>query len=138
MNIIEISNNFCFNYFSCLRKASSSLGITQAQAACIFAIPFAGISQSSLSKKLSIDLSTLSRNLDNLIKRNLINKSLSMIDKRSYKIRLTNKGIQLQQQFNNQIISQLSECFDSLSDEENNQLEELLNKINWELELRNQ
>ena len=138
MNIIEISNNFCFNYFSCLRKVSSSIGITQAQAVCIFAIPFAGISQSSLSKKLSIDLSTLSRNLDNLIKRNLVNKSLSMIDKRSYKIRLTNKGIELQKQFTAQISSQLSVCFNSLTVEESNQLEELLNKINWELELLNQ
>jgi len=138
MNIIEISNNFCFNYFSCLRKASSSIGITQSQAICIFAIPFSGISQSNLSKKLSIDLSTLSRNLDKLVKKNLVDKSISLIDKRSYKVSLTNKGMQMQQKFNKQVVHQLSECFASLSVEEHNQLEELLNKINWKLELHNQ
>ena len=138
MNIIEISNDFCLNYFASLRKVSSSLGITQAQALCICAIPFKGISQSNLSKRLSIDLSTLSRNLDNLNKQNIITKKLSIVDKRSYKINLTDKGTKLHQEFNYQIAEQLNACFSSLSIEENNQLEELLNKLNWQLELLNQ
>ena len=137
MNIVELSNHFCINYFSCLRKIASSLSLTQAQALCLQAIPFNGISQSDLANKLSIDLSTLSRNLNKLIKLNVVKKIASNLDKRSYRISLTAKGRDLYQQFNRKIYSKLSASFDLLSLEENNQLEELLNKLNWQLELLN-
>ena len=76
MNIIELSNDFCIAYFSVFRKVANALGLTQAQALCVCSIPFEGLSQSGLSKKLSIDLSTLSRNLDRLIDKNIIKKKI--------------------------------------------------------------
>tara|TARA_Y100000817_G_scaffold269719_1_gene227433 strand:+ start:862 stop:1278 length:417 start_codon:yes stop_codon:yes gene_type:complete len=138
MNIIELSNDFCITYFSVFRRVANALGLTQAQALCICSIPFEGLSQSELSKKLSIDLSTLSRNLDRLIDKNIIKKKISGIDKRSYRINLTAKGNGLQKKINSVIFIQLKECFQSISIEESNQFEEILNKLNWQLELLNQ
>tara|TARA_Y100000741_G_C18066147_1_gene482581 strand:- start:11 stop:427 length:417 start_codon:yes stop_codon:yes gene_type:complete len=138
MNIIELSNDFCIAYFSVFRKVANALGLTQSQALCICLIPFEGLSQSELSKKLSIDLSTLSRNLDRLIDKNIIKKKISGIDKRSYRINLTAKGNELQKKINSVIFIQLKECFQSISIEESNQFEEILNKLNWQLELLNQ
>ena len=138
MNIIELSNDFCIVYFSVFRKVASTLGLTQAQALCVCSIPFEGLSQSGLSKKLSIDLSTLSRNLDRLIVKNIVKKKLSGIDKRSYRINLTTTGYELQKKINSAISIQLKECFQSISIEESNQFEEILNKLNWQLELSNQ
>ena len=138
MNIIELSNDFCVAYFSVFRKAANTLGLTQAQALCICSIPFEGLSQSELSKKLSIDVSTLSRNLDKLIVKNIIKKKMSGIDKRSYRINLTARGHELQKKINFAISIQLKECFQSISIEESNQFEEILNKLNWQLELLNQ
>ena len=138
MNIIELSNDFCIAYFSVFRKVANALGLTQSQALCICSIPFEGLSQSELSKKLSIDLSTLSRNLDRLIDKNIIKKKISGIDKRSYRINLTAKGNELQKKINSVIFIQLKECFQSISIEESNQFEEILNKLNWQLELLSQ
>ena len=138
MNIIELSNDFCIAYFASFRRVAYSLELTQAQALCICAVPFEGLSQSMLSQKLSIDLSTLSRNLDKLIKKSIIQKKISGFDKRSYKISLTNQGILIQKKINFNISIELKECFQHLSIEETNQFEEILNKLNWQFVLLNQ
>ena len=137
MNIIEISNSFCINYLSCIRRAATKLNITQAQALCINAIPFEGISQSDLARKLSVDISTLSRNLDKLIFLDAIYKTSSNIDKRSYKISLTNQGKALYQQFYNNIKEEVESIYHYLELSERDQLQEILNKLNWQLELIN-
>ena len=93
MNLVEISSNFCINYLAFIRRIGKKLNLTQSQALCLNAIPFNGISQSALARKLSIDISTLSRNLDKLLISNIINKQESSFDRRSFKILLTEKKI---------------------------------------------
>ena len=135
MNLIELTNDFCQNYFFCLRKIASKSKITQSQILCLNAIPFNGISQTNLAKKLSIDISTLSRNLNNLIKLELILKTLSNIDKRSYKIHLTEKGNELYKKTQDDLNCELNDIYKTLTIDEINQFSELLNKINWQFEL---
>ena len=137
MNIVEISFNFSINFLSLIRKIASMIDLTQSQVLCIYAIPFNGISQSNLAKKLSIDISTLSRNLDRLIQLNLVYKQSSLIDKRSFKIMLTEKGDILYKKFNFIINDRLASSYNKLELNEQESLEEILNKLNWELELIN-
>jgi len=137
MNVVEISFNFSINFLSLIRKIASMIDLTQSQVLCICAIPFNGISQSNLAKKLSIDISTLSRNLDRLIQLNLIYKQSSSIDKRSFKILLTEKGDILYKKFNFIINDRLASSYNKLELNEQESLEEILNKLNWELELIN-
>jgi len=137
MNIIENSVQYCINFLSIIRKIAAELNLTPSQILCIYVIPFRGISQSDLAKKLSIDISTLSRNLDKLIMLNIIHKHPSISDKRSYKICLTEEGEEIYNQFNSMIKKQLERHFESLDLEAQDQFEEILNQLNWKLELIN-
>ena len=138
MNVIEQSQNFCLNYLACIRKVANQFQISQSQAVCLNLIPSQGISQADLARKLSLDISTLSRNLNHLIKLKFINKKPSHIDKRSYKINLSNKGMQFYKLFNTTIQNQLKIIYNGISLDEKEQLIEILNKINWQFELHEQ
>ena len=135
MNIIEQSREFCLNYLSYIKKVANFFQISQSQALCINLIPSNGISQADLAKKLSIDISTLSRNLNHLINLNLINKKNSTIDRRSYRINLSKKGNILYKEFNEKMNAELQLIFDKINLDEKEQLVEILNKINWQFEL---
>ena len=135
MNAIEQSKDFCLNYLSCLKKVASQLNVTYSQAICINYIPRKGISQVDLAKKLSIDISTLSRNLEHLIHLQLIHKTNSTLDKRSYKISLSDKGKQFYKLFNESIEKRLQIIYSSIDIDEKEQLVDILNKINWQFEL---
>ena len=137
MNLIELSSIFCQNYLFCLRKASQNLNITLSQALCLIAIPFDGISQSKLAKKLNLDISTLSRNLNNLIKLDLIIKEKSDFDNRSYKICLSNNGNKQYREIMDMVQNNLNTSFHSLEINEKDQMVEILNKLNWQFELLN-
>lgn len=137
MNLIELSSDFCQKYLSCLKRASSQLQLTQSQSLCLNAVPFKGISQTDLANKLSLDLSTLSRNLDKLSIRNLIEKNSSNHDKRIIKIYLTEKGQDIYWQLNNLISKDLYKVFNAFDVDEQDQIEEILNKINWQFDLLN-
>jgi len=135
MNIIEQTNDFCINYLNCVKKVARSLWITQSQALCIQTIPFDGISQTDLAKRLSLDLSTLSRNLDKLIKIKLVEKIQFPLDKRSYKISLTNRGKKTYQELNKQINYYFQGIYKNLEIKEIDQMVDILNKINWEFNI---
>ena len=137
MNLTEISLNFTLNFLSIIKKCAVKLQLTQSQALCICSIPFDGISQADLSKKLCIDISTLSRNLDKLIQLQLIIKQSSMLDKRSYKIKLTSKGREDYLQFVNLLNNKLDKSYDNFSMDNKENLENVLNQLNWELSLIN-
>ena len=135
MNLIELSNDFCQNYLVCLRRVAISTDITLSQLLCLNAVPFSGISQSKLAKKLSLDLSTLSRNLNRLIHMGLIDKKVSKIDNRSYNINLTKKGVIIYNNIQQLINTEIHTIYESLEIDEINQLSELLNTINWKFDL---
>ena len=137
MNLIELSTDFCQRYLSCLKRASSTLKLTQSQSLCLNAVPFKGISQTDLANKLSLDLSTLSRNLDKLSDREFISKKSSSHDKRIIKIYLTDKGENIYTQLNNLIANDLYKVFHAFDLDEQDQIEEFLNKINWQFDLLN-
>ena len=137
MNTIELSFNFSINFLSIIKSTATKMQLTHSQALCMCAIPFNGIAQSDLAKKLSIDLSTLSRNLEKLIRLDIISKTNSHIDRRSYKIKLTDNGIEVYNDFIFLIQSQLKASYDKLSLDEIELLEDILNKLNWELSLLN-
>tara|TARA_B110000438_G_scaffold300886_1_gene354360 strand:- start:1062 stop:1481 length:420 start_codon:yes stop_codon:yes gene_type:complete len=135
MNIIEQSNEFCINYLHCIKKSAVLLNISQSQALCIQAIPYNGISQTNLAKKLFLDLSTLSRNLEKLSKLGLIIKKTSPFDSRSYIISLSISGKEIYQKLNKYIQNNLSIIYDTLDMQEVDTMIDILNKINWEFTL---
>jgi len=137
MNFLTQYNEFCLNYLKSIKKIASSLSLTQSQILCIKSIPFDGISQVSLSKKLALDLSTLSRNLEKLQKDKIINKAKSNYDNRSSIITLTQKGKTIYKEIINVMQSEINNILLKINIDDIDYLTEVLNKINWEIELNN-
>ena len=122
--IIELYRNTLYE----LRKLAKSNQLTISQMLCILSIPIDGISQTNLAIKLSLDISTLSRNLDRLLDKEVIIKNYKTYDKRISTIYLTPQGSKLYQRLidtlNNNLKKQISEpnvlelqtLIDSMSD----------------------
>ena len=137
MNFLTQYNEFCLNYLKSIKKIASSLSLTQSQILCIKSIPFDGISQVNLSKKLALDLSTLSRNLEKLQKDKIINKAKSNYDNRCSIITLTQKGKTIYKEIINVMQSEINNILLKINIDDIDYLTEVLNKINWEIELNN-
>jgi DNA-binding MarR family transcriptional regulator len=135
MNLIEQSNEFLKNYLRCFRNSLIPFNLTQSQALCLLSIPFDGIIQTNLSKKLALDLSTLSRNLNHLLKNNLILKTKSDTDLRIYIIQLSPKGQNLYEKLNNNINNNFKYIYSNLDLKDINHVINVLNKLNWQFEL---
>jgi DNA-binding MarR family transcriptional regulator len=135
MNLIEQSNEFLKNYLRCFRNSLIPFNLTQSQALCLLSLPFDGISQTNLSKKLALDLSTLSRNLNHLLKNNLILKTKSDTDLRIYIIQLSPKGQNLYKKLNNNINNNFKNIYSNLDLKDINHVINVLNKLNWQFEL---
>ena len=109
--------------------------MTQSQVLCIKSIPYDGISQINLSYKLSLDLSTVSRNLDKLKNMKIINKSKLKHDQRSSIITLTNKGKKIYKEIIVTFENDINQLILNIDHDDIDYLTEILNKINWEFEL---
>ena len=137
MNLPEQSSIFFKNYIRLFRKNIKQYNLTESQALCLISIPFDGIVQTRLSHNLSLNLSTVSRNLSHLIKLDLIIKKKSNEDIRSYNINLSDKGKKIYTKINKSIDKHFYNICTKLDSNEKDLLIDLLNKINWQFELQN-
>ena len=135
MNLVEQSNEFFKNYLRCFKGSLSAYNLTQSQALCLLTIPFDGINQTNLSKKLALDMSTLSRNLNHLLKNGLILKNKSQEDVRILIVQLTPKGESLYKQLNNDINNNFKNIYSHLDLKEIHSIINVLKKINWQFDL---
>ena len=134
MNLSEILTSLHINYCFLLKKVSKKHKITNSQALCILSISSNGVSQTELSRRLSIDLSTLSRNLDKLIYRGLIIKSLDSKDNRSYIIKLSNPGDVLYECLIKDLNGEFSFILNNISIDDHDSILNYISIINWEFE----
>ncbi len=137
MNLSEQSSDFFKNYLRLFRKNIKQYNLTESQALCLISIPFDGISQTRLSHNLSLNISTVSRNLSHLIKVDLIIKKKSNQDIRSYNISLSDQGKKIYTKINKSIDNHFYNICTKLDPNEKDLLIDLLNKINWQFELQN-
>ena len=134
MNLSEILTSLHINYYFLLKKVSKKHEITNSQALCILSISSNGVSQTELSRRLSIDLSTLSRNLDKLIYRGLIIKLLDSKDNRSYIIKLSNSGDVLYECLIKDLNGEFSFILNNISIDDHDSILNYISIINWEFE----
>ena len=95
MNLAELIADLYTNLLFVIKKIAKKNNISSSQLLCIYVIPSEGISQSDLAKILCLDLSTLSRNLDKLLFKKIVNKTHSSLDHRKQTVILTDKGEKL-------------------------------------------
>ena len=127
--ILEINNHFS----SILRMISSSNNVTLEQGKLLLCIPYDGISMTDLSKELGIDISTLTRNAQKLIDKNLIIKKNDDYDKRKIFIVLTNKGENLRELLEHSLDLFTNKLFDRINVKERETIETTLENLNWHL-----
>ena len=133
MNIPELLITLHINTLHSLRLIAKNNQLSIQQVLCIYSIPLEGITQTNLADSLSIDVSTLSRNLRKLELQNIIIKSSIEGDDRFLKICLSNYGIDL---FNS-IVSDLTHYTKNLNlDTEANNSQSIIDsllKLNWHI-----
>ena len=96
MEFGELLKQFLIDLQSLFRIQLKHLNLTLPQIMLISSIPIDGIDMTSLSRKLGIDNSTLTRLIDILLKKSIAEKNNNPIDKRSIIVSLTRKGELLQ------------------------------------------
>ena len=110
MNFIELLPLLFINLQSLYKRNIKIDGLTFPQLLAIFIIPHNGIEMSNLSKKVGVDISTLSRLIKGLEKKKLINRFHSHKDKRVIKIMLSLKSIKIKKNLEKQFDSKLLEA----------------------------
>ena len=87
--------SFNIKLTSVFRIIANKYNLSFSQYCIIMAIDFSGISMSNLAKILGLDKSTLTRNINVLLTRNLVSKYQDQHDLRVYKVILSDEGEQI-------------------------------------------
>ena len=103
MSVIENLSELSLQYFALVRQLSSKFELTLSQTLILLSIPFDGVTISNLSEKLGIDISTMTRNIQRIEKKNLVKRLPNPDDKRSIKLFLSQRGSTLTNSINLEI-----------------------------------
>ena len=134
MNIPELLTNLTTHYNALFRQYSSRLSLTAPQAFHLLSIPVDGISMSGLAKKLGLDTSTLTRNIQKLEKLDLVRRKQDRNDKRILVVSLTDKGRGRVEKIEESLLDfnfSMMKYID-LDDQEN--IPEMLEKLVWAMD----
>ena len=131
MNISELLIALYLNALHPLKLVAKKHKLSIQQLLCVYAVPINGITQTNLADSLSVDISTLSRNLHKLENQNIIIKKLVKDDNRFVKIFLTDYGTSLL----TNILSDLTNYTNHL-DIESSDIQSIIDsllKLNWSI-----
>ena len=134
MHSTDFLISLIISYNSLIRKASNTLGISLSQTFNILSIPFDGIPMSQLSHKLGLDASTLTRNVNKLIKLGFINKTIHHYDKRVQLIILTSNGTTFKKKILNKFNDLNHNALSQLSIDDKEMMHFVIEKLAWTLE----
>ena len=138
MNVIENLSELSLQYFALVRQLSAKFELTLSQTLILLSIPFDGITISDLSEKLGIDISTMTRNIQRIEKKNLISRLPNPDDKRSIKLLLSKRGSTLTNSINLEISVSLESIFNKYDLKASNQLKNYLENLSWDIYLHRQ
>ena len=131
MKLSELILDLHINSIKPIRKVALSYNLTLSQLLCIVSIPYDGISQTELANKLSLDISTLSRNLNNLINKDIIVKNKDSLDGRAYNISLTSNGNKLYKNIYLDINEEFYKILNQLDVHDTESLSLGVENLNW-------
>tara|TARA_B110000438_G_scaffold178535_1_gene170667 strand:+ start:976 stop:1404 length:429 start_codon:yes stop_codon:yes gene_type:complete len=132
MNVAELLPSLFINLMSLFRKNVQLGNLTFPQAVGVYIIPDQGIEMSILSKKIGVDLSTLSRLINGLEKKNLVKRVISQEDRRIVRVYLKVKGVIIRKKIDKRF-NVISEMVEQKIDDKRDYTKESLTKLNWEI-----
>ena len=131
MEFGELLKQFLIDLQSLFRTSTKKLNLTLPQIILLSSIPIDGIDMSTLSQRLGVDNSTLTRLIDILIKNNFVRKIKNPKDGRSFIILLTVSGEKLQFKIDQQIDQFGSKIFSKIPIEDQDEVKETLSTLHW-------
>ena len=129
--ITEYLHSFISHMNVIVRKVASENRLSLSQYFALTNISPSGISMSELSSTLGVDNSTLTRNIDILINRDLVTKKKSEYDARGYTIRLSSKGERVMGKLDQQMEGTLDQFIDGVDPESKQHFIDVLERLNW-------
>ena len=138
MNISENLSDISLHYFALIRKISSKFELTLSRTLVLLYVPFDGITISDLSNKLGIDISTMTRNIQRIQTKGLINKVPNLNDKRSIKVELSNRGEKIAVSVSQDIQHNIEKIFQKYDFKDIQKIHDLLESLGRELYLYRQ
>ena len=132
MNVAELLPTLFINLMSLFRKTTKLTQLTFPQTIALYIIPDQGIEMSVLSKKIGIDLSTLSRLVNGLEKRRFVNRETLEKDKRIIEVLLKEEGILIREKLDKSF-DLIGSFIEKKLNDKNNSIKEALTKVNWEI-----
>jgi len=133
MTLSELLLELHINYLSPLRETATDNNLSSSQLLCISSIPYSGITQTNLANKLSLDISTLSRNLSKMIKKGFIIKKVDSVDKRVQYIFLTDRGKDIYSRIIMSLEKKISTIYSDIDLDDIESLLVGIEKLNWQL-----
>ena len=131
MEFGELLKQFLIDLQSLFRTKLRHLNLTLPQIILISSIPSNGIDMTSLSKKIGIDNSTLTRLIRILLKNGIVEKTANPKDKRSIIVSLLPKGESLQLNIEKEIDLFISALYKNIPMENREELKESLSGFHW-------
>lgn len=135
MTIIENLSELSLQYFALLRQVSSKYELTLSQTLILLSTPFDGITVSELSDKLGIDISTMTRNIQRIEKKKLLERNQNPSDKRSIKIELSKRGSTLAESISLEISNSIQKIINQYDLNTSNQIKNNLENLSWDMYL---
>ena len=131
MEFGELLKQFLIDLQCLFRTKLRHLNLTLPQIILISSIPSNGIDMTSLSKKIGIDNSTLTRLIRILLKNGIVEKTANPKDKRSIIVSLLPKGESLQLNNEKEIDLFISALNKNIPMENRDELKESLSGFHW-------
>ena len=134
--LAEQINLFNIYMNSVTRSISSSVNLSLSQFYTLQSISVDGISMTELSLLLCLDNSTLTRNINQLVKRKFVIKTQSLADKRQFIICLSDEGKNINSKIDDIMIDVVNNIISTMDGNTRNIFVDILEKINWKLHCR--
>ena len=131
MEFGELLKQFLIDLQCLFRTQLKHLNLTLPQIMLISSIPIDGIDMTSLSRKLGIDNSTLTRLIRILLENGIVKKTSNPIDKRSIIVSLSRKGESLQLKIEKEMDLFISALYKNIPMENREELNESLSAFHW-------
>ena len=131
--VSEHLNSFLCNMNVLARRVSSQNNLSLSQYYTLTNISSIGISMSELSLVLGVDNSTLTRNINILIKRSLLKKQQSSKDKREQIVLLSSKGMETVKKLDIDMEKLLNQFISGIDEMQRQSFLDTLEQLNWKM-----
>ena len=125
--------SFTSNLNVIVRKVAGDNKLSLSQYFTLLNISSSGVLMGELSKLVGVEKSTLTRNIQILLNRNLVAKNQSEADKREYIIMLTPDGEKIIGILDRDMDNELNNILDNLDLNSKQKLSDIIESLNWKM-----